>query len=287
MAEREKFIETLQSVSEMAKGLDAPLTKEEIQAYFSELNLSSEQLEMVYQYILHPQVESNSSNEDISNENISDEDSSNEDSTENKMTKSKQENSKFLEMYLEDLRNLKRLSTTEEQKLYTMLTDGDVSVMQPITDHWLPKVVEMARTYEKYNVNIEDLIQEGNIGLITAIDELLGKKKILDVSKYVKESVQKALEDYVDEVSGESDWTNAVIAKATLIEEAKQAFAEEHVKIPTAKELSDYTKIPVEEIEDILKLSLDEIKKENEKTSQVQKSNTLKSPWDDMKYTQD
>ena len=138
-------------------------------------------------------------------------------------------------MYLDDLGDLITLTHPELEMKYQQLLQGDITTMQPITDHWLREVVAIAKGYEEHKVNLEDLIQEGNIGLITGLDFLLGVNKNIDCKEFLKESIQKSMEDYIDSLMDDSDWTKSVIAKATLIEEAKQAFAEEHVKIPDRK----------------------------------------------------
>lgn len=248
MTEQEKFMETLHSVAEMVQGLDRPLTNQEIQEYFKDVTLTQQQLQMVSSYLAKVQA--------THNENYTDNQLEEEE-------EQQKENRDFLKMYMEDIKDLPILSDLEAQRIYTLLLNGDDMAKQPIINHWLNKVATIAQSYEKYAVNMEDLIQEGNIGLVTGIDALFAKKEMIDVGEYLKESVQKALEDYIDEVTKEEDQIQSVLAKAALVEEAKQAFAEEYVQVPTIQDLADYTKISEEEIKDILNLSLDDTKDTN------------------------
>jgi len=57
MLDRNKFMETLRSVSEIARVSQKPLSKEEIENYFSHMELTKEQKEMVFQYLQNPQVD--------------------------------------------------------------------------------------------------------------------------------------------------------------------------------------------------------------------------------------
>ena len=79
MLDKIAFMETLHSVQEVARTSLTPLSKEEIQTYFKDMELTKEQEEMVYQYLLHPQEE-NSSTEETEPEVV--EESKKEDSSE-------------------------------------------------------------------------------------------------------------------------------------------------------------------------------------------------------------
>lgn len=54
MVDKITFLETLHSVQEIVKASPEPLTKEEIRGYFQDMELSKEQQEMVYQFLLTP-----------------------------------------------------------------------------------------------------------------------------------------------------------------------------------------------------------------------------------------
>ena len=105
--------------------------------------------------------------------------------------------------------------------------------------------------------DMEDIIQEGNIGLLSGLKQLMGTKKATDVEEYLKESVQQAIENYIDDVVNDDDWEKTILAKTTLINEARKALAEENAEIPSIVQLAEYTKLSEQEIEDILRLSKD------------------------------
>ena len=255
MLDQVKFMETLRSVAEIARVSTTPLSKEEINGYFDQMELTEEQQELVYQYLLNPQPEE-PMEEPEALEQLGEEQENFEQS---------KEDSIYLKMYMEEISEIPGLSMPEEREAYMKLVDGDASVTQRISDHWLTKVVSIAKTYNKHNVYIEDLIQEGNIGLLMGIQNLLGSQKIIDVEEYLKESVQKAMEDFIDEMHIEDDWESTVLAKTTLIHEAQKVLAEELGRTPTRKELSNFTKISEEEIQDIFHLSLEDNQTQEEK----------------------
>lgn len=254
MLDQVKFMETLRAVAEVARVSTTPLSKEEINGYFEGMELTEEQQELVFQYLLNPQPEED--------EQVPEQPEQPEDGEEAEQSgePEKEKESIYLKMYMEEIQDIPGLTLPEEREAYVRLIDGDSSVTQKISDHWLTKVVHIAKEYEKHQVNMEDLIQEGNIGLLMGIQNLLGTHKMIDVEEYLKESIQKAMEDFIDEMNTEDDWESTVVAKTTLIHEAKKAMAEQLGRMPEVSELSDFTKIPVEEIQDILSLSKEEKK---------------------------
>lgn len=249
MLDRVRFMETLRSVAEIARVSTTPLSKEEINGYFDSMELTDEQQEMVYEYLLHPQI-------DEPEQEINEEP---EVSTEGQVEEEIQE-SKFLKMYMEEIQEIPGLSLPEEAEAYRKLLNGDSAVIQRISDHWLTKVVSIAKTYEQYDVNIEDVIQEGNIGLLLGLQSLLGTKQTIDVEEYLKESIEKSIMEYIDEMTQDEDWESTVVAKTTLVHEAKQAMTEQLGREPSIQELCDFTKLSEEEIVDIFQLVEEEKK---------------------------
>lgn len=92
------------------------------------------------------------------------------------------------------------------------------------------------------------------MALWIALNELSGKLRAAQLDYYLTEKIQGAMQDYVREITGGIDKTQAVLAKAGLLYEAQKLLTEENASVPSLRELSDYTQIPAEEIRDILAL---------------------------------
>ena len=93
------------------------------------------------------------------------------------------------------------------------------------------------------------------------MEELLGagqREAGMDAAimeKKLESFVRKAMEEYRQETQGRNSGDHTILAKVNLVHEARKALAEENGTIPALQELSDYTRIPVEEVRDILALS--------------------------------
>ncbi|WP_075721143.1 hypothetical protein [Roseburia sp. 499] len=245
MLDKIAFMETLHSVQEVARTSLTPLSKEEIQTYFKDMELTKEQEEMVYQYLLHPQEE-NSSTEETEPEVV--EESKKEDSSEEKQV------SPRFQMYLDELGDIPKISEAQEAVLYERLANGEEQVIAEISNQWLKKVVEIASEYNVDDVLLDDMVQEGNIGLLMGLQSLLGKKES-DPKNALEQLVKKSIEEYVDGESGEGEQENSILAKVSLVHEAKEALAKELGTEPSIRQLAEYTKIPEEEIADIVSLA--------------------------------
>lgn len=243
MIDKLNFMETLRSVAEITKTSNEPLSKEEIQGYFTEMELSEEQKEMVYQYLLN--VNDEPEIEEVSEE--AQQEKSIDDG--NKATSSYE--SAFFQMYLSDINDLPEYSKKEEEKFYEQLFAGEEEIIATLSDLWLRRVLDIAKEYEKYELNMEDIVQEGNMGLLYGLHTMLGHEILPTVEDYLRQSIKEAIEAYVDEMLNEDDWESTVLGKASLVHEAKRVLAETLGHDPSNMELSDYTKLTTDEILDI------------------------------------
>lgn len=70
------------------------------------------------------------------------------------------------------------LSTEDEQKVMQRISEGDQTAREPLIVHNLRLVVYIAKKFENTNINIEDLISIGTIGLIKAVNTFSPDRKI-------------------------------------------------------------------------------------------------------------
>ncbi len=270
MVDKITFMETLHSVQEIAKASAVPLTKEEITSYFQDMDLSKEQQEMIYQFLQMPQEETNGETEQQGAGSTGKEGKSSLRSRSSRSSggSGKKTGNPHFQMYLREISAVPTLEREQQNILYQRLLEGEGTVMEEISHQWLEKIVQIAEEYVTPRVFLEDLVQEGNIGLLFGLGQLLGKAAAYGIEngKCLKETQQKKLEEqleesaregmeqYRQEIEGEADSENTILAKVSLIHEARKALAEENGTDPTVQELCDYTRISTEEIADILDL---------------------------------
>lgn len=234
MEEQSRFLEMLQGIKEIAGAQQNVLTKEEIKKYLGEDVLSEEQMEAVYHYLGENHI--------------------------------KVEGYTYIPVKTEEKKAVAD-NLEEAEELILSFLHGDLSVKDTIIEKYLRKVIEIANGYKKRNVAMDEVIAEGNVGLVVAMQiieqnrtEYILPEGGVDFDKFfgtLNLEITHAMEIYIDEMTASKDWENAMLAKINLLHEATKYMAGEIGRIPTIEELSEYTRISREEIKDIMGLSED------------------------------
>lgn len=169
----------------------------------------------------------------------------------------KEEDSVYLKMYLEDLQVISDVTQAESVHLVDKISEGDSLAKNRFIEGNLRYVVEIADRYRNQGVTLEDLIQEGNIGLMNALEnlpELTDKSKWKDfITGYVKQSVEAS----INERKESRDFENKILEKTKLINDAAKELAEDLGRKADIHELAECTKLSEKEIEDILNMYAD------------------------------
>ena len=250
MLDQNIFTETIREVSEIMKTSEEGLSREEILKYFDSMELNETQQNMVLDYLLKPQEENEEEMEE-SGEEIEDEiETEAEESAEGKTNKLP--NSPVFQMYLEEISGLTVCTDEELEDLYEDLLDGKAEAIQKISDSWMMRILEHAKELSIAEEDFSDVIQEGNMALFIKLSELCDSGSPVDVDAVLEETVLNGMKAYIQELTGEDDVENAMVGKATLVNEARKYLMEENGQEPSVGELAAYTRMTEKELSDIL-----------------------------------
>lgn len=253
MTDRNTFMEVLREVAEIIRTAEAPMSEEEIMAYFSDMELTSEQRVLVLDYLNNKSFgEDNGTGNSgtiIDNKEAGDGKSGNDAAS---------KNSKVLQAYMEDLSLLETYEDEEVMKLYKRLFAGEEEVIEILSTIWLPKVLDVAKGYIDIHEKVEDLIQEGNIALLMRLNQLCGTPDCSDAEKNFREieeglskAVEKGIMEYISEWDDAKQQENKLVGKLSLVHEVERFLEEENGEPPTISQLAAYTNMSVEEIRDL------------------------------------
>ena len=101
-----------------------------------------------------------------------------------------------LETYLREINETSLLSAKEERELARAIGDGDVRARDRMVRANLRLVVNIARGYTGKGLSLQDLIEEGNLGLLRAVegfDPSMGTRFSTYASYWIKQSIKRAL----------------------------------------------------------------------------------------------
>ena len=156
-----------------------------------------------------------------------------------------------LNKYLVEISRMPMVSPEQEVELAQIIKKGGKKgeeAKEKLVTSNLRFVVSVAKQYQHQGVPLIDLINEGNLGLITAadkFDETRGFKFISYAIWWIRQSILQAIADYSSIVRR----PQSQIAISNKIKNATHAFLQEHQRYPSAEELSDIITLEIDKIE--------------------------------------
>ena len=171
-------------------------------------------------------------------------------------------NKRSLELYLDEIKNYKPLDSEVEIELAVLAKKGDLEAINKLITHNLRFVVAVAKKFQGQGIPFEDLINEGNLGLIKAVDrfdESRGFRFISYAVWWITQGIRQAIQK-----------TGRVIRLPAHIRESMGKLYRKSIELeqnierePSAEELAEITKTSPGWIDDLKKVftepvSLDE-----------------------------
>ena len=150
-------------------------------------------------------------------------------------------------MYLKEIGQVRLLSADEEIELAKRVSEGDQEAKNKLTEANLRLVVSIAKKYSGRGLHILDLIQEGNTGLIRAVDKFdwtKGNKFSTYATWWIRQAITRAIADQARTIRVPVHMVE-VINKATR---CNRKLVQELGREPTVEEIAAELNLPVEKI---------------------------------------
>lgn len=150
-------------------------------------------------------------------------------------------------MYLKEIGQIKLLAAEEEVELAKRVCEGDQEAKNKLTEANLRLVVSIAKKYSGRGLHILDLIQEGNTGLIRAVDKFdwtKGNKFSTYATWWIRQAITRAIADQARTIRVPVHMVE-VINKATR---CNRKLVQELGREPTVEEIAAELGLPVEKI---------------------------------------
>lgn len=156
-------------------------------------------------------------------------------------------NNETLKYYYNEIRKYKVFNSKEQIELIKKYRQGDKKAFDTLIKSNLRFVVSIAKEYDNKHFDIQDLINEGNIGLMKAIDKFDPDKNIKFISYavwWIRQSIMKFMCDNKNTVRRPLN----IINEKNKISSERKSFFQKHKREPTNSELSERLGVSQESI---------------------------------------
>ncbi len=230
------------------------LTYEQIAKKTMDLDLDSNALDELYNVLTENQIEVRAEDEDEGGAiDLKD------DITDNIPDESKDMSvNDNVRMYLKEIGKISLLSLEEEQELSKRVAEGDEKAKNILAESNLRLVVSIAKRYVGRGLLFLDLIQEGNIGLMKAVEKFdygKGYKFSTYATWWIRQAITRALADQARTIRVPVHMVETINKMARI----ERQMTLELNREPTDQELSKKMGLSVEKIAEIRKISQDPV----------------------------
>ena len=255
-----KFEEKLKQLLAMAKKKKNVLEYQEIVDFLAELALNEEQIEKVIEHLEKNGIDVLRITNDDDDDVIDDEEImlSEEDEVDMENIDLSVPDGISIEdpvrMYLKEIGKVPLLSAEEEIELAQRMEEGDEDAKKRLAEANLRLVVSIAKRYVGRGMLFLDLIQEGNLGLIKAVEKFdyrKGYKFSTYATWWIRQAITRAIADQARTIRIPVHMVETINKLIRVSRQLLQELGRE----PTPEEIAAEMNMPVERVREILKIS--------------------------------
>ena len=267
--DKEKFMEKVKGLVALAKKKKNMLEYQEISDFFNDMPLDADQMEKVFDYLEKSGIDvlrlsDMSEDIDISADDklllLDDDDidlSEEEETDMENIDLSVPEGVSIedpVRMYLKEIGKVPLLSAEEEISLAQRMEEGDEEAKKRLAEANLRLVVSIAKRYVGRGMLFLDLIQEGNLGLIKAVEKFdyrKGYKFSTYATWWIRQAITRAIADQARTIRIPVHMVETINKLIRVSRQLLQELGRE----PTPEEIAEEMHMSVERVREILKIS--------------------------------
>ncbi|MBO4290723.1 MAG: hypothetical protein J5898_02305 [Lachnospiraceae bacterium] len=230
-----EFAKKLEEVKNLAREQGNMIEQEQVIRAFEALELSGEQMQMVYDYLLTNKI------------GIGQHLDPEEYLTEKEMD--------YLEEYLKEIEVLGEAGEGEKEAVTLSAMAGDLDAQRRLTEIYLKEVPQIAKLYAGQGVFLEDLIGEGNVALTIGVGMLGSQENAAEALGLLGKMIMDAMERHIQENAEEAKIDKRVLEKVNLVAEKASQLREDLRRDVTVAELAEESGLSEKMIRDAVRMS--------------------------------
>ena len=256
-AAREKFQEKLKELLSLAKKKKNMLEYQEISDFFADMQLDSDKFEKILDFLEANNIDVLRITDDDADDDILLEVDDDDEIEVEKIDLSVPDGVSIEEpvrMYLKEIGKVPLLSAEEEIELAKRMELGDQEAKKRLAEANLRLVVSIAKRYVGRGMLFLDLIQEGNLGLIKAVEKFdyrKGYKFSTYATWWIRQAITRAIADQARTIRIPVHMVETINKLIRVSRQLLQELGRE----PTPEEIAAEMNMPVERVREILKIS--------------------------------
>ena len=256
-AAREKFQEKLKELLSLAKKKKNMLEYQEISDFFADMQLDSDKFEKILDFLEANNIDVLRITDDDADDDILLEVDDDDEIEVEKIDLSVPDGVSIedpVRMYLKEIGKVPLLSAEEEIELAKRMELGDQEAKKRLAEANLRLVVSIAKRYVGSGMLFLDLIQEGNLGLIKAVEKFdyrKGYKFSTYATWWIRQAITRAIADQARTIRIPVHMVETINKLIRVSRQLLQELGRE----PTPEEIAAEMNMPVERVREILKIS--------------------------------
>ena len=255
----QKFLERMKELVALGKKKKSVLEVQEINDFFTDIELSPDQMEKVFDYLETNNIDVLRISADVDDTDVDIDDMiSGEDEVDMEHIDLSVPEGVSIEdpvrMYLKEIGKVPLLNAEREIELAKRMEEGDEEAKKELAEANLRLVVSIAKRYVGRGMLFLDLIQEGNLGLIKAVEKFdyhKGYKFSTYATWWIRQAITRAIADQARTIRIPVHMVETINKLIRVSRQLLQELGREPLPEEIAKELD----MPVERVREILKIS--------------------------------
>ena len=264
--ETKKFMERMRALLDLAKSKKNVLEIAEINNFFKDIDLTEERIEKIIEFLEQKNVdvlqisEDKDTDDDMILELENNGEVPDDDEIEN-IDLSVPDGISIedpVRMYLKEIGKVPLLTADEEVELAKRMEEGDVEAKKKLAEANLRLVVSIAKRYVGRGMLFLDLIQEGNLGLIKAVEKFdykKGYKFSTYATWWIRQAITRAIADQARTIRIPVHMVETINKFVRVQRQLLQELGRE----PYPEEIAEQMGMPVERVREIQKISLEPV----------------------------